>query len=93
MRKYEINKLNNLRIQGYKPTAIARELGISVNTIKAHIRRHPDIPNTLLCEHCGKPVLQHEGRKAKRFCNDKCRMSYWNKKRREGVNSNDSQTE
>ena len=72
MYKRQINELNNMRLQGYKPTYIAKTLGISVNTVKSHIRRHPQIPNTHNCEYCGKPVLQNEGRKLKRFCSDKC---------------------
>ena len=81
MYKRQINELNNMRLQGYKPTYIAKTLGISVNTVKSHIRRHPQIPNTHNCEYCGKAVLQNEGRKLKRFCSDKCRISYWNKRR------------
>ena len=82
MRKHQIDILNNLRLQGFKPTAIARKLDVSVNTGKSYIRRHPDIPDMLLCEYCGKPVRQNSGRKAKRFCSDKCRISYWNRRRR-----------
>ena len=92
MYKQQLDKLNKLRLQGYKPTFIAAVLGLSVNTIKSHIRRHPVIPNTLNCEHCGKPVLQNEGRKAKRFCSDKCRITYWNNKRKKGVNTDDRKT-
>ncbi len=84
MRKREIIALDNMRIQGKKPTEIANALGISVNTVKSHIRRHPDISGTLCCQHCGKPVMQTEGRKTKKFCSDKCRSSYWNRKYREG---------
>ncbi len=92
MYKQQLDKLNNLRLQGYKPTFIAAVLGLSVNTVKSHIRRHPVIPNTLNCEHCGKPILQNEGRKAKRFCSDKCRITYWNNKRRKGVDVNESKS-
>lgn len=92
MHKQQLDKLNSMRLQGYKPTFIATVLGISVNTVKSHIRRHPEIPNTLLCEYCGKPVMQNEGRKAKRFCSDKCRVAYWNNKRRKGADENDTKS-
>lgn len=29
------------------------------------------------CEKCGKPVEQTEGRKAKKYCSDKCRQDKW----------------
>ena len=87
MYKQQLDKLNNLRLQGYKPKFIATVLDISINTVKSHIRRHPVIPNTLICEYCGKPVLQNEGRKAKRFCSDKCRITYWNNTRKKGADA------
>ena len=62
---------------------VAKELGISVNTVKSHIRRHPVIPGTLPCVCCGKPVLQKTGRKAKKYCSDRCRITYWNHRYRE----------
>lgn len=91
MHKQQLDKLNSMRLQGHKPTYIATVLGISVNTVKSHIRRHPEMPNTLICECCGKPVLQNDGRKLKRFCSDKCRSSYWNNKRKKGA-SDDTKT-
>ena len=91
MHKQQLDKLNSMRLQGHKPTYIATALGISVNTVKSHIRRHPEIPNTLICECCGEPVLQNDGRKLKRFCSDKCRSSYWNNKRKRGA-SDDTKT-
>jgi len=83
MRKRVITAINNMRIEGKKPTEIANTLGISVNTVKSHIRRHPDIPGTLCCLYCGKPVMQTPGRKAKKYCSDQCRTSYWNAYNRE----------
>jgi endogenous inhibitor of DNA gyrase (YacG/DUF329 family) len=32
------------------------------------------------CEFCGQSVRQSEHRKRKRFCSDKCRMSWWNRR-------------
>lgn len=78
MKKHEINQLNQLRIQGVPPSAIARELGLSINTVKSHIRRHPNIGNTVKCRWCGVAVLQTKGRKQKKFCSDRCRITYWN---------------
>ncbi len=83
MNRQTIRAIDSLRLQSMTPTSIARSLGVSVNTVKSHIRRHPEIPGTLRCQNCGKPVLQTEGRKAKRFCCDRCRSAYWNQVNRE----------
>ena len=82
MNKQTVNSIDSLRLLDMTPTAIARSLGVSVNTVKSHIRRHPELPGILRCLSCGKPVEQTEGRKAKKFCSDKCRMHYWNHKYR-----------
>ena len=57
---------------------IAEQLGLSPNTVKSHLQRHPPQRNLVLCNHCGEPVPQSRGRKPKLYCNDKCRMAYWN---------------
>ena len=74
----EIETLNNLRLKGYQPSAIAVVLGIPPGTVRSYIHRHPDIPNTKSCKHCGKAVLQNAVGKEKKFCSDKCRMAWWN---------------
>lgn len=86
MNKSIISQIDRMRLEGCAPTAIANELGISVNTVKSHIRRHPVIPGTLPCLYCGKPVRQSAGRKAKKYCSDHCRMTYWNHRYREEAN-------
>lgn len=78
MKQQEIKAVNQMRLQGKSPTEIACVLGISVNTIRTHIRRHPVIQGGKHCKNCGKPVLQPPGRKEKLFCSDKCRMAWWN---------------
>ena len=86
MNRQTINAIDSLRLLDMTPTAIAESLGVSVNTVKSHIRRHPEIPGILRCLYCGKPVKQTEGRKAKKFCSDRCRISYWNHRYREDSN-------
>lgn len=34
--------------------------------------------NENYCKYCGKPLLFVKGKKKKQFCNDKCRMKWWN---------------
>lgn len=57
---------------------IADELALSPNTVKSHLQQHPPRRGRVLCHHCGQPVPQNPGRKEKKYCNDKCRMAYWN---------------
>ena len=70
-----------MRLQGKSPAEIACKLGICINTIRTHIRRHPVIPGSKSCKNCGKPIVQPAGRKEKLFCSDKCRMAWWNSHR------------
>lgn len=83
MKKQETEKITQLRLSGLPPSKIAAEMGMSVNTIKSHIRRHPEISAAGKCLYCGVPVVQPEGRKRKKFCSDRCRISYWNHRRKE----------
>ena len=83
------NQINQMRVNGLTASVIAKELGMSVNTIRAHIRRHPEIDGACKCLFCGNWVIQPPGRKPKKFCSDKCRISYWNAQRQGGKNEND----
>ena len=51
------NEINALRLAGLKPGEIAQRLGLPANTVRTHIRRHPEIPNTAVCPQCGKRIL------------------------------------
>jgi endogenous inhibitor of DNA gyrase (YacG/DUF329 family) len=70
-----------LKDKGWGATRIARELGLSENTVKSYLRRHATPVTTSkvhLCPCCGKPVKQTPHRKEKKFCSDACRMKWWN---------------
>ena len=84
-------KSANLRHAGYSYSVIADKLGLSVNTIKTHCKRHglssKEIDKSKLvvraanlhyCQECGEVVIQPPKRKLKKFCSDKCRMKWWN---------------
>lgn len=75
-----------LRNEGSSYSQISQTLGISESTIKTFCRRSGlggckvvtvEITKKL-CACCGKPVVQLSGRKMKKFCSDKCRMTWWN---------------
>lgn len=93
MTKEQRDAIVKLRGKGYGYGWIADSLGISVNTVKSFCRRNhlneilpADGVKTNLtldedahfCQCCGKPVVQVRGRKRKKFCSDKCRMTWWN---------------
>lgn len=78
MRTQDRIAIKNMRLDGRSASDIAIALRLSPNTVRSHIRRHPEIPNTRHCSACGKPVLQTKGRREKKFCSDVCRMAWWN---------------
>ena len=63
MRQEERATIDNMRIDGMKPQEIAAALGLSVNTVYTHIRRHLEIPNVRTCRYCGMPVIQPPGKR------------------------------
>jgi len=81
MKKHEITGINEMRLQGKSASEIAWKLGISVHTVRSHIRRHPDLVGGNPCKNCGKSIMAVPGRKEKLFCSDKCRMAWWNSHR------------
>ena len=83
MKRREAEKIAQMVLSGIPPSKIAAAMDMSVNTIKSHIRRHPEISFAGKCLFCGVPVVQPEGRKKKKFCSDRCRISYWNHRRKE----------
>ena len=78
MRLQDKIAINNMRLEGHSPSVIAATLGLPQSTVRSHIHRHPGIPNSKSCKQCGKPVLQPQGRREKKFCSDACRMAWWN---------------
>lgn len=78
MREKERIAIDNMRLEGRSAADIAIALRLSPNTVRSHIHRHPEMPNTRMCQTCGKPVLQKIGHREKKYCSDKCRMDFWN---------------
>ena len=60
---------------------IAKELGISENTVKSYCRRQNVADKqgeSACCAECGKPI-DISKRSGRRFCSDTCRMKWWNR--------------
>lgn len=88
MTTQEIERIKDLQSKGYGYRKIATETGISINTVKSYIKRHPvngivEAAVVKHCLHCGKPLILRLANKEKRFCDSKCRMAWWNSHRAE----------
>lgn len=80
-------EIQSLRASGCSYGAIAEKLGVKINSVKSYCRRKgligrvdttPKEESTdKKCLCCGKDVGQQKGRKAKKFCSDKCRSKWW----------------
>ena len=81
MKKQDIKIINEMLQQGKNTTEISLVLGIPSSTIRAHIRRHPELEGGKPCKNCGRPISTLPGRKEKLFCSDRCRMIWWNSHR------------
>lgn len=85
MTKEEKIQIEAYRRKGIGYKQIAKELGISPNSVKSYCRRNKlqnedleQITMETVCEQCGERILQKKGRKRKRFCSDRCRNQWWN---------------
>lgn len=80
-------KIQELRLQGAGYRKIAKEMGLSENTVKSYCHRHPqteqktDSEHIHYCLQCNKIIEQNSKRKEKKFCSDTCRMAWWNSHR------------
>ncbi len=76
-----------LRAGGESYNRIADTLGLSINTVKSYCRRNNlggvasivyESGDGRFCCQCRVTLRQTTGKKQKRFCSDKCRMTWWN---------------
>lgn len=86
MNQQQIKQVEKLRESGMSYGKIAAQLGLSVNTVKAHCHRHRisnDPEKAMeqetigLCPQCGAHLVQTRGHRQKRFCSKKCRTAWW----------------
>ena len=82
MTQTQKSRIIYLRGNGESYAKIAAEINISENTVKSFCRRNnievKSVSKTQNCHECGKPLIQTEHKKKKKFCSDKCRMRWWN---------------
>ena len=77
----EKTRVDELRAAGQGYKKIARELGLSENTVKSYIRRstEPVMPDDTVCPECGKKIINTPGHRQRKFCSANCRCEYWKK--------------
>ena len=80
-------KIIRMRREGFSYASISKDLGMSENTVKSFFRRNnfgiagatTGVQNDgILCRLCGTLLTQTAGVKPKRYCSDKCRLTWWN---------------
>jgi len=84
-------RLEQLRSEGLGYKRITAELGLSLNTVQSYCRRHPmemkaptlHLENCCLC--CGAKLRHTPGAKKRKFCSDRCRITWWNAHPEEGA--------
>lgn len=89
MNELQKERIIQLRMSGLSYSKVAGALGVSINTIKSFCRRNnlgkdvvtPEANHDVaqvFCKECGKELRQVSGRKPLKFCNDQCRVKWWN---------------
>ena len=87
----EKERIADLRKEGYGYKYISKELHIPLSSIKSHCQRHgvtkKEAPVKSIittaqapkCKYCGKElIILYPGHREKKYCDDKCRISWWN---------------
>lgn len=78
MTKEQKEIITRLQRDGKGYRTIAAETGIPVNSVKSWMRRHPlEDEDGDRCLQCGTPLRQTPGRRQKKYCSDRCRMTWW----------------
>lgn len=76
----EKQRVIKLRNSGLGYGAIAMELGISKNVVSSFCHRYNiefNKPQDKFCKNCGNRLIMIPKHKAKLFCSDKCRITWW----------------
>lgn len=74
-----------LRKKGLSLKEIATMLNVPIGTVKSYCSRNQIISAKEMygsvCLNCGKELINVPHHKNKKFCSDKCRLSWWGKNR------------
>ena len=92
MTEQQKEQIRQMRDEGKGYKAISSSLDIPLGTVKTFCRRDKETDEKTdsviviqsigsFCKGCGVPITSKAHKKAKQFCSDKCRMSWWNSHR------------
>ena len=73
--KQEIISLHSSGI-GYK--RIAKQLNISVSSVRTAVLTNEGVVTERNCKNCGRRFVVCKSNSTKQFCSDNCRMTWWN---------------
>ncbi len=88
MTELEKKRVLALRDKDYSYSMIAKEVGVSENTIKSFFRRVSVITtdkSEMVCLNCGEPISLIPHKKARKFCSGKCRTYWWRKQQKNPI--------
>jgi rRNA maturation endonuclease Nob1 len=72
-------KTLELRGKGLSYQAIAKTIGVTFEAVRSFLRRQKNkSPGEAHCKNCGSKLTFVPGKMKKKFCSDKCRMTWWN---------------
>lgn len=77
MNEAQKEQIAALRQKEYSYARVARELGLSENTVKSYCRRSGLSADAVFCRSCGRRILNKENQKPRQFCSDACRAAWW----------------
>lgn len=82
MTEKQKSRIKELKINGYGYKRIAKEMELTPACVKSYIRRNPleETKKEAIdkCKNCDSLLVYIPGHRKKKFCNDKCRMAWWN---------------
>ena len=85
------NQIAAMRKRKATYSEISRTLGIPIGTIKNYCFRYGLTESTQenkpRCKNCGAELHQTANARPRLFCSDHCRLTWWNKHRRERIST------
>jgi len=78
MTEEEKSKIYELRQKGFGYQKIANTISVTSETVRSFLRREKNKGPESRCKNCGIKLTVTPGKMRKKFCSDKCRMTWWN---------------
>lgn len=87
MTKAKAEKIIELRKSGLGYQAIAKEIGVSRDSVRSFCKNHNIEPETIArddkryqgcCPNCHKRLQKQKSGRPRKFCSKECQVAYWN---------------